>query len=288
MSHDFDADWLHLRAPLDEAARVAAFAWGFGRVLPSEPVMIDLGAGTGNNVRQLALKLGRAQQEWTLIEKDRKLLAKAPGEMQRWAERNGWTVKEQRRAYVINCEDMAIRVEMRSCDIARNLTDLGVNQYDGLTANALFDLVSVSWLEGFADELAGGGYPPLLFTMNVDGRVTFSTPDPDDAFVLERFHAHMGKDKGFGPALGPAAPAAMVKALTRAGYKVEQAPSDWNLGEKQLPVHLALLDFYAQGATEMEPPAAARIQEWCQRRQAMARTGGAGLQVGHMDIFARR
>jgi hypothetical protein len=98
----------------------------------------------------------------------------------------------------------------------------------------------------------------------------------------------MGKDKGFGPALGAAAPAAMVKALTRVGYKVEQARSDWNLGEKQLPAHLALLGFYAQAATEMEPAAATRIQEWHGRRRARAQAGETGLQVGHMDIFARR
>lgn len=288
MSNEFDADWLRLRDPLDEVARVAAFAWGFGRVLPAEPMLIDLGSGTGNNVRQLALKLGRAQQDWTLIEKDRKLLAKAPGEMQHWAERNGWTLKEQRRAYHISCEDMGIRVEMRSCDIARNLTDLGLNQYDGITANALFDLVSAPWVESFADELAVAGYPPLLFTLMVDGRVAFSTPDPDDGFVLERFHAHMGKDKGFGPALGPTAPAALAKALARAGYKVEQGRSDWTIGEKRLAAHLALLNFHAKAATEMEPAAASRIADWHQRRQAMARDGISGLSVGHMDIFARR
>lgn len=289
MSLDFDADWLRLREPLDEAARAVELAWNFGRLLPSQPMIIDLGAGTGANVRQLAMKLGRTNQDWTLIEKDRKLLAKAPGEIGRWAERNGWELKEQRRAYMITCEDMAVRVEMRSYDLSQDPAELGLNQYDGVTAKALFDLASTPWVERLTKELASCGYPPFLATLNVDGRVSFTVPDEDDGVVLDLFHAHMGRAKGLGgPALGIAAPAVLAKALADAGYKVETARADWKIGPKQIGAHLALLAGYAKAATEQDPGSAARIQAWAERRRHLASEGGAGAMVGHIDLLARR
>lgn len=289
MKLDFDPEWLHLREPLDEAARAVGLAWAFGRVLPTHPMIIDLGAGTGSNVRQLAMKLGRGEQDWTLIEKDRKLLAKAPGEIGRWADRNGWEHKEQRRAYMITCDDMAVRVEMRSFDLAQDPADLGLNQYDGITAKALFDLVSQPWLDRFVKELASCGFPPLLVTLTVDGRVEFSIPHEDDGFVLDLFHTHMGRAKGLGgPALGTQAPQALITALTGAGYKVETAQSDWKIGPKQIAAHLAMIAGYEKAASEQDPDSAARIRAWADRRRHLASEQGARLMVGHQDLLARR
>lgn len=289
MNLDFEPEWLHLREPLDEAARAVGLAWAFGRILPTHPMIIDLGAGTGSNVRQLAMKLGRGEQDWTLIEKDRRLLAKAPGEIGRWADRNGWEHKEQRRAYMITCDDMAVRVEMRSFDLTQDPAELGLNQYDGVTAKALFDLVSQPWLDRFVKELASCGYPPLLATLTVDGRVEFSITDEDDGFVMDLFHAHMGRAKGLGgPALGPAAPQALVGALSGVGYKVEAAQADWKIGPKQIAAHLAMIAGYEKAATEQDPAAAARVRAWAERRRNLASEQGARLLVGHVDILARR
>ncbi|OYQ35947.1 hypothetical protein CHU95_06750 [Niveispirillum lacus] len=289
MTLEFDADWLRLREPLDEAARAVGLAWAFGRLLPAQPMIIDLGAGTGSNVRQLAMKLGRPVQDWTLIEKDRKLLSKAPGEIGRWADRNGWEHKEQRRAYMITCDDMAVRVEMRSFDLAQDPSDLGLDQYDGVTAKALFDLVSLTWLERFVKELTNCGYPPVLVTLTVDGRVDFSMSDPDDGWVLDLFHAHMNRAKGLGgPALGTVAPQALITALTGAGYKVETAQSDWKIGPKQIAAHLAMISGYERAAIEQDPVSAPRIQAWAERRRLLASEKGARLTVGHQDLLARR
>ena len=289
MNLDFEPEWLHLREPLDEAARAVGLAWAFGRILPTHPMIIDLGAGTGSNVRQLAMKLGRGEQDWTLIEKDRRLLAKAPGEIGRWADRNGWEHKEQRRAYMITCDDMAVRVEMRSFDLTQDPAELGLNQYDGVTAKALFDLVSQPWLDRFVKELASCGYPPVLATLTVDGRVAFSIMDEDDGFVMDLFHAHMGRAKGLGgPALGPAAPQALVGALSGVGYKVETAQADWKIGPKQIAAHLAMIAGYEKAATEQDPAAAARVRAWAERRRNLASEQGARLLVGHVDILARR
>ncbi|MFM2042508.1 MAG: hypothetical protein RLY86_1084 [Pseudomonadota bacterium] len=283
----FDLAWLRLREPLDGAARALELTWGFGRRLPQRPVLMDLGSGTGSNLRHLALRLGRAEQSWTLIEKDMKLLTKAPGEITLWAERGGHTVKEERRSLVVRSEEMAIRVEMRSYDLAKDLAGLSFNTQDGVTASALLDLVSRSWLDRLAGELAAGGFPPVLFTLTVDGRVAFSTVDEDDSFVMERVDAHMTRDKGFGPALGGVAPQAAIDALTAAGYRVEAARSDWAIGPRHRKAHQLLVDGYAKAAAEQDPGAADRITAWAARRAGLI-AAGAGLTVGHSDIFAWR
>jgi len=288
MSNDFALDWLRLREPLDEQARAIELTWALGRALPSQPLLMDLGCGTGSNLRQLALRLGATRQEWTLIDKDRKLLTKAPGEMTRWAGRNGWAVREERRALRIEHEDLQIRAEMRSYDLAGDLTGLAFGTVDGVTANALFDLVSRTWLDRFIGELAANGYPPLLATLIVDGVVRFTPDDPDDGFVLERFHADMGRDKGFGPALGPAAPATMVDLLRRAGYRLEGGRSDWRIGPKQRAAHAALIDGYAAAAAAVDPAATDRITAWAERRRGAINEKVATLTVGHMDLLALR
>ncbi len=73
----FDADWLALREPVDHRSRAAAVvpllrqAWravGWSQVL-------DLGCGTGSNVRYLAPKLV-GPQEWTVLDHDLELLSR--------------------------------------------------------------------------------------------------------------------------------------------------------------------------------------------------------------------
>ena len=67
----FDADWLALREPVDHRSRAHALlaplcdAWrarGWSRVL-------DLGSGTGSNLRYLTPRLP-AGQEWVLVDQD--------------------------------------------------------------------------------------------------------------------------------------------------------------------------------------------------------------------------
>lgn len=288
MSHDtFDLGWLRLREPLDEAARAVELTWAFGRRLPRHPQLIDLGSGSGSNLRHLAQRIGRAEQDWVLFEKDMKLLSKAPGEIARWAARSGHAVTEERRAFSIRSDELAVRAEMRVYDLSRDLSGLGLNARDGVTASALLDLVSAAWMDRFADELASAGYPLVLLALTIDGRVAFEAADGDDRFVMDLIDAHMASDKGFGPALGGSAPAAAASALQRVGYRVETARADWRVGPRQKAAHLALLAGYEGAAVEQDPAARDRIQAWAGRRRALAEAGG-GMTVGHVDILAYR
>ena len=80
-----------------------------------------------------------------------------------------------------------------------------------VTASALLDLVSESWLAGLVRRCADnacGAY----FALTYDGEVQWMTEsaagwriddDPDDGLVRDAVNRHQRSDKGFGPALGP-------------------------------------------------------------------------------------
>jgi hypothetical protein len=71
----FAADWLALREPVDRCARsapvlAATRLWADRRATPGCALrVVDLGAGTGGNLRCLAPYLS-APQAWTLVDDD--------------------------------------------------------------------------------------------------------------------------------------------------------------------------------------------------------------------------
>ena len=73
----FDAGWLELREAADHRARVAALdrtleRWWSGQ---AGRRALDLGSGTGSNVRYLHPRLGRSTR-WTAVDHDATLLAR--------------------------------------------------------------------------------------------------------------------------------------------------------------------------------------------------------------------
>ncbi|BBI49348.1 hypothetical protein HORIV_17690 [Vreelandella olivaria] len=49
---------------------------------------------------------------------------------------------------------------------------------------------------------------------------------------------------------------------------------------------MALLEGWAEAATEQAPQAAARIANWLQQRQQAVTNGELGIWVGHCDLLA--
>lgn len=264
----FSAAWLRRREAFDAAARDAAAAHldlaarlGALRPAPGEPWrVIDLGCGTGANLRWLAPRLPGAQQ-WLLVDHDAGLLAHAHGPAG---------------------ADLAI--VRRRLDLARDLEALPWAAAHLVTGSALLDLVGAAWLQRLVAAAVAAG-PALLFALSVDGRHRWSPADPDDAAVGAWFAAHQRRDKGFGPALGPRAGPVLARALRAAGYRVHGARSDWQLaGPQAAPLQRALIDGIAAAACEQAPAAAATVRAWQARRRAWV--GRGSLRVGHVDLLA--
>ena len=84
----FSPDWLALREPSDHRARDGFLTMALADRLQSKPLVrvVDLGCGTGSNIRATYAALGR-EQHWTLVDYDARLLAAARLTLQAWADK---------------------------------------------------------------------------------------------------------------------------------------------------------------------------------------------------------
>ncbi|MEX2047657.1 MAG: class I SAM-dependent methyltransferase [Chloroflexota bacterium] len=270
----FDPDWLALREPADHRSRADDLlpplrAWWAAR---GASTVLDLGSGSGSNLRYLAPVLGRPQR-WTLVDHDAGLLAHV-------SEPGG-----------------DVRVHTVRGDLARE----GLAAVPGahlVTASALLDLVPRAWLAELVDACAAARCG-ALFALTYDGRIEWSvggtgadtTPaaraeDPLDALVRDAVNAHQLRDKGLGPALGPAAAHAAGELLRRRGYRTWLSSSPWVLGPSESALADALVTGWAGAAAEQRPADATHVRAWAEHRRETVARGEFALLVGHLDLLA--
>jgi hypothetical protein len=269
----FSLPWLDLRATADARARApdvaaAVASWAERRAASSTAPLciVDLGAGTGATVRALAPSLPRPQS-WLLVDDDAELLA----------------VAERRLAG--GSVPAGIDLAVRSADLAG--PDLGalVAGADLVTASALFDLVSLAWCQRLFDLHARPG-AALYAALTYDGRVDIRPAHDDDPAIFELFNRHQTGNKGFGPALGPAAPQVLVDLARASGGEVVTAASDWRLGGDDAALQVALINGWTDAAQEIKPSWRERIAAWRGRRRGLAGAHGLDIVVGHLDVLA--
>ncbi|RFF27503.1 MULTISPECIES: class I SAM-dependent methyltransferase [unclassified Wenzhouxiangella] len=273
----FEGDWLALREPADHAARSAPLADRLSEWLKSADRLriIDLGAGTGSNLRWLAPRLD-AQQDWLLIDHDAALLARA---------REGFAAGSSGKP--------AIRAQTRCLDLA-GLPREVFDDADLVTAAALFDLVSANWIDSLVEWIAHSG-AAALFALTVDGRRHFVDEDgrwiddERDRRMETLFNRHQQRGKGLGEALGPKAASVLPAALEKAGLAVRIDESDWRLGAadgRTLALGSALLDDWMRAVVAQSPEDAACVESWYRTRRNELENGRIGLVVGHVDVLA--
>jgi len=254
----FAEPWLRLREPYDHAARSAFLARRFLAALPASPRVLDLAAGAGSNARYLA-SLGIRRADWVLADSDDALLAIA--------------------------DAGTGRVDRMVADLARPDMGLILAAVDGVTASAFGDLVSAAWIARFARGVARLRLP-VLMALSVDGRVAWTPEDPDDAMVQRLFRRDQARDKGFGPALGEAAPWRLASDLRGHGYRVHLRRSDWRIGPEDRAMLERMVDGFAAAAVSGSLENQETIAGWSVRRRAQAGAGRLRLSVGHRDCLA--
>lgn len=250
----FAAEWLRLRAPADQRARNATLAAELARAFAghNHVRVLDLGAGTGNNLRATSPLLP-GRQTWRLVDADPAALALVePPE--------------------------GISVETEVADLALGLEPLLNPMPDLVTASALIDLAGATWLEGLANCLAAHRLP-FYCVLSYTGEEVWQPPHPLDDAVREALHADQGRDKGLGPALGPAAHEFLASKLEHLEHRILTGESDWNLTPAEDATLIAEL---ARGTARAVATAlGSEAATW-----GGARVNATSVRVSHSDLLA--
>lgn len=271
----FSPEWLALREPVDHRSRDAGLAARLAeRLSPlAEPRVVDLGCGTGSNLRALAPVLG-GRQSWTLVDYDARLLTAARERLTAWAD----STSDSRVGVVLHKGACEIAVRFRQADLVRDLDAALGDGPDLVTASALFDLCSADFIGRFAEAVAAR--KAVFYTvLTYDGVQTWTPEHPADAAMRDAFVAHQKTDKGFGVSAGPDAPLCLKEAFTAAGYTVTEADTPWRLGGDDLALVKDLATGFAGAVEETGRLDAKVISDW----HRVVRTGAV---VGHTDTLA--
>jgi len=262
----FSAEWLALREPYDRVARnpavLDAVALAFSQHVSIS--VVDLACGTGSTLRAITAHLP-PRQSWRLLDNNLGLLAQAAA------------------LNVPPC----VTVLAKPMDLVRDLEFALEGPLDLVTASALLDLVSAQWLERFITETAARRLP-VYAALTYNGAVEIEPSIAPDGDIVDYFNAHQRTDKGFGPALGPAAAARIIEGFGRVGYAVLHERSDWVLGPGDRVIQEALFVAWAQlPATRNAGVSHDASERWLAARQQILEQGRSHLRIGHVDIFAR-
>jgi SAM-dependent methyltransferase len=278
----FSASWLALREGADHRSRHAGLAGTLAARLAGKAPqrIVDLGSGSGSNLRATAPLLGESQ-EWTLVDYDPALLEEAARVLGDWADE----ARAIGDGLVLVKDKKQIGIRFRIADLNRELEDVLAAQPDLVTASALFDLISAEWMARFAKIVAGIG-AAFYTVLTYDGRDEFSPDHPFDDAVIRAFAIHQKRDKGFGPAAGPGAAAALAKAFRDIGYGVETGDSPWVLKPSDNALVQELLAGIAGAVRETRLVPQNSLDDWLAWRQAVADQKGSRFITGHTDILA--
>jgi hypothetical protein len=278
--------WLALRERADAAARsVALTAAVTDRVKGQAPVtVLDLGTGTGANVRYLAPLLG-AGQHWLVVDRDSRVLSELPARMAVWAKASGVAIEGEDRNLTLTGGDWACRVELCHQDLVK--IDRALLRGRRLvTASALLDLVSDAWLHDLAEGCRDDG-TLALFALTYDGRARCSPADPADSLIVELLNRHQRQyDTGFGTAAGPDASDRAAARFAAVGYRISREPSDWRLSADMRDMQRELFSGWASAALEIAPGHRAAIRAWFSRRVAYVEQEQSRVVIGHQDVAA--
>ena len=280
------SEWLALREAADWSARSAILVQRVSEALAQsgEVRALDLCTGTGSNLRYLLNRLP-GRQRWLVVDRDSTLLGEVPATLSAWAHRNACGVTTDGIVSHVRGGRLDARIETRQM----NLGELEAAIFDGrnlVTASALLDLVSESWLQLLAARCQAAG-ASALFSITYKGQSSCDPVEPEDEMVRELMNLHQKTDKGLGgPAAGPDAWAVAERVFEEAGYRVERASSDWRVEPIDREFQRQLIEGWAHAAREIEPQHASIVDDWLRRRLAHVAAGRSRIVVGHVDMAA--
>ncbi|MFD2110252.1 class I SAM-dependent methyltransferase [Thiorhodococcus fuscus] len=261
----FSADWLSLREPADHRSRSPLVLSQVRRWAVDHDLLriIDLGCGSGSNLRYLCPRLS-VRQHWVCVDQDPELIDRLTATLPSSPQLAGLSTRVDR----LQTQGLLADIDSRTL----------------VTASALLDLVSEDWLADLVAACHRSG-AALLVAMTYDGRVEIHPENPSDGWILDRFDRDQRRDKGLGPALGPTA-AQRLQALAEAqGFKVHQSRSDWLLDGDDRDLMTQLIEGWAEAVSRQAPSETDRIEAWHRQRRQDLVSRTLSIRVGHQDLF---
>ena len=272
---EFSAEWLDLREAADARARNSDIANAVAArfALRDELSVLDLGAGTGANLRATAQILP-ARQTWTLVERDTALIEAARVKLVRWAEHH----TTDGDALELEKGGRKIRVTFKSADLAREMQALVDDGAQLVSASAFFDLTSESFIRELSKAIVAKR-AAFYATLTFNGLQKWTPHRPSDNQIKAAFQRHQMRDKGFGPAAGPLAASHLVDQFRINGYMALEGESPWRLERGDRMLIDELVRGNAVVASEDSAIDTKAVVAWV----GVSRTAA---YVGHTDVFA--
>lgn len=281
------ANWLALREAHDWAARDASLVDALTRALPSVPMLrvVDLGTGTGSNLRYLLPKLP-GRQDWLLVDTSPDVLRWIRERTSTWAAARGLRVEPGDEGFALRGEGVECRVRLQQQDLGLPLEPALFRGRHLVTASALLDLVSDAWLRSLAGHCRNAG-AAALFALTYNGETTFEPAEEGDELARDLLNEHQLRDKGLGgPAAGPAAHDRAKHWFADAGFDVRDATTNWQVDATAGAFQRELIDGLAGASIEQRPALAEALASWQARRLAHVKAGRSRVVVGHHDLVA--
>jgi hypothetical protein len=279
--------WLELREPADAVARSTALTRAAIAALGyhDRVTVLDLGSGTGSSVRYLAGYLP-PQQRWLLVDRDPALLEEVRVRTSSWATVRGYQIGRDGDELTIRSRRMDCCIETRCLDLGGLADPQLFADRQLVTASALLDLVSETWLSALASHCRASG-ATVLFALTYNGRFLCSPVEPEDDRIRELMNRHQrASDKGFGAAAGPEAVECADRCFGAVGYHVRREASDWVLLPDTQELQRRLIAGWAHAAREIAPDQAAMVESWLARRLAHVEAHRSRITVCHEDFAA--
>jgi hypothetical protein len=272
---DFSPEWLELREAADHRARsrdvMNALAARFA--LRDDARILDLGSGTGANLRATASSLPR-RQAWTLVERDPVLCRTSKAKLLHWAD----AAKSDGEGLHLSKDGREITVTFEIADLAVEIAKLLAKPFDLVTASAFFDLTSEDYIRALVRHVTEAR-TVFYAALTYNGLRRWTPHRPADNQMAAAFHRHQMRDKGFGPAAGPLASAHLLDQFRMSGYAVVEGDSPWQLQRGDRMLIDELVRSHAVAVSEAGGVDAKTIVDWVN----VPRTAAS---IGHTDILA--
>jgi SAM-dependent methyltransferase len=261
---EFSPEWLALREPADHGAVSLPVRHALIQALSryNSISIVDLGCGTGSNLRGLAPMIP-CEQHWTLIDGDTELLAAA-------------------QSGLVGFHDPhVVSVTWRNADLSSGGYASLIAGMSLVTGAALFDLFSAAAIDSLAAAVAAN---QQLFAavLTYDGIAAWLPASAVDEPMRQAFNRHQLRDKGFGPAAGPRASNVLAQAFVSRGYRIIRGKSPWILDASHAALRAALDQGWARAVRETGLVPEGDIAKWLAQRE---RPDSVTI-IGHEDLLA--